>query len=226
MAWIGEQVYAAILDRRANPQSDMISALVAAELPDRPITDERLLAMIMLVIIGGVDTTTAVIGNALLYLHRHPAARDRLIAEPGLMEPAVEEFLRWQAPVQGLARHCTRDTQVDGQQVRAGDTVMLLWGSANRDPEHFPDPDEVILDRFPNRHLTFGVGAHRCLGSTIARNEVRIVLSEVLRRLPDYRILEDEMVRAETVGTVYGHVNMPTVFSPSPPTRPTPGATT
>ena len=225
MAWIGEQVYGAILDRRANPRDDMISKLVRAEISGGPISDERLLGMVMLVIIGGVDTTTAVIGNALLYLHRHHEARERLVRDPDLVEPAVEEFLRWQAPVQGLVRHCTKDVEVSGAKMRAGDALMLLWGSANRDADHFPDPDEVVLDRFPNRHLTFGVGAHRCLGSTIARNEVRIVLSEVLRRLPDYRILEDQMVRAETVGTVYGHVNMPTAFSPGPTTRPAPGAT-
>src|SRR5439155_26310226 len=138
----------------------------------------------------------------------------QLTEHPELMETAVDEFLRYEPPIHGFARSVARDCSVGAQQLRAGETVFMLWASANRDPAEFPEPDEVNLARFPNRHLTFGVGAHRCLGSTLARVEFRIVLEEVLARLPDYRILEDEIENPQTIAASYGRVRIPAVFTP------------
>ena len=160
------------------------------------------------------DTTMAALSSAFLRLHRDHALRDRFIAQPTLLDPAIEELLRIDPPVQGFARSVTRDCVVGGRSLAAGETLFMLWGSANRDPEAFPDPDAVHIDRSPNRHLTFGVGGHRCLGATLARAEMRIVLEEVLRRLPDLAIDEAGVELPDTIGIVNGIVREPATFTP------------
>ena len=106
--------------------------------------------------------------------------------------------------------------EVGGQSMAAGESLFMLWGSANRDEAAFPDADRLVLDRHPNRHLTFGIGGHRCLGATLARTEMKVVLSEVLARMPDYRIDEDGLRHPETIGIVYGLTAEPATFSPGP----------
>ena len=127
---------------------------------------------------------------------------------------AIEELLRYDAPVQGFARTVTRDGAIAGQPIAAGETVFMLWATANRDEAAFRDPERVVLDRTPNRHMTFGIGAHRCLGADLARTEIRIMLEQVLRRLPDYRILETDDQEPESIGIVKGRVRLPAVFTP------------
>ena len=131
-----------------------------------------------------------------------------------LLPAAVDEFLRFEAPVQGFARTVTRDIEIGDCPIAAGETVFLLWGSANRDPDAFDRPDEMVLDRRPNRHLTFGVGGHRCLGSHLARVEMRVVLAEALQRLGDYTILHDEVRWPQSVGILYGRAHIPATFTP------------
>lgn len=210
-----DRVWDAIAARRARPRDDMISYLLQQEVGGEPITDEEVFDMVMLTLHGGFDTTGSAIANAMRFLDEHHEHRDRLVAEPSLIPQAVEEFLRYEAPQQGLARVAARDVEVGGQPVCEGERLFLLWASANRDPEVFPDPDEVVLDRFPNRHMTFGVGAHRCLGSTVARRQIQFALEELLERVPDFELDRERMVRADTVGVVFGHYSIPMRFTPS-----------
>ena len=119
--------------------------------------------------------------------------------------------------MQGFARTVTRDIQIGDCPIAAGETVFLLWGSANRDPEAFDRPGEMVLERHPNRHLTFGVGGHRCLGSHLARVEMRVVLAETLRRLGDYTVLGEQVRWPRSVGILYGRSHIPATFTPSRP---------
>jgi cytochrome P450 len=210
------RVREAIAERRRAPRDDMISYLLAQEVQGAPIGDEDVLDMVMLTLHGGFDTTGSAIANAMLFLDGNHAHRDRLLADPELLQSAVEEFLRYEAPQQGLARVATRDVEIGGQTICTGERVFLLWASANRDADAFPDADEVILDRFPNRHVTFGIGAHRCLGSNVARTQMRLALRALLDRLPDFAVDRDAIVRADTVGVVFGHYSIPMTFTPGP----------
>ena len=201
--------------RAVEPRDDMITHLLGL-VAEGTLGRNEVVDLLMMVTIGGFDTTMAAIGSALLYLERHPAERRRLAAEPELLPPAVDEFLRFEAPVQGFARTVTRDIRIGECPIAAGETVFLLWGSANRDPEAFDRPDEMVLDRRPNRHLTFGVGGHRCLGAHLARVEMRVVLEECLRRLENYTVTHDEVCWPRSVGILYGRAHIPATFTPAP----------
>jgi cytochrome P450 len=170
--------------------------------------------MVMLTLQGGLDTTGSAISSALIHLDRDRDARQRLIEEPDLLPSAVEEFLRYESPQFALARTATRDVVVGDRQIREGDRVLLVWASGNRDEEMFDRADEVVLDRSPNRHMAFGLGAHRCLGSNFARRQILLALRAVLRRLPDYTIDHEHLVKAETIGVTYGTFALPARFTP------------
>ena len=141
--------------------------------------------------------------------------RDLLVAQPELIPTATEEFLRYFTPVQAFARTVARDTELGDQALRRGDRVLMCFASANRDEREFPDPDEFIPDRQPNRHVAFGIGKHRCIGSTLARAEFATMLETTLRRLPDFRIVRSETVRYPSLGIVNGYVSMPARFTPT-----------
>jgi cytochrome P450 len=208
------KIYEAVVARRSEPQDDLITLLVQAEIDGAPIPDSIIMEILFLVLVGGVDTTTSLIANALRWLAQHPQERERLRNDPSLMDTAREEMLRYFTPTQGLARTCTRDTEVAGVPLTLGDRVFMSFAAANRDPAAFPQPDEMVLDRTPNAHTTFGLGVHRCLGSNIARVEFDVVVSEVLRRMPDYEIDEAGAKRYQTVGIVNGWEKMPFTFTP------------
>ncbi|HVV12660.1 cytochrome P450 [Amycolatopsis sp.] len=208
------QVNETIAARRAEPKDDLISELVHAEVNGEKMTDARLIEIITLVIFGGVDTTGSLIGSALEWLHHNPAERDRLRADPALIPTATEEFLRYFSPVPGLARTTTKECTVGGQALAAGERVFLSWSSANYDEEVFDRPDDVVLDRHPNRHQSFGLGIHRCLGSNVARLEFRVVLEEVLRRLPDYVVDTAHAQPYPTIAVVNGWISLPVTFTP------------
>jgi cytochrome P450 len=142
--------------------------------------------------------------------------KQALLADPDLLASAVEEFLRVDTPVQGLARTAARDCEFAGQQVAAGERLLLLWASANRDDAAFDRPDDVVLDRAGNRHITFGVGNHRCIGSHLARLMFSVALERVLARLPDFTVLDDGVERAPDVGTIYALHRVDAVFTPGP----------
>lgn len=218
---IRERFAAEVAEREARPRDDMVTHLLGLG-REGTLTRDEVVDLLMMVTIGGFDTTMAAIGSALLYLEQHPDARRRLAAGPGLLPAAVDEFLRFEAPVQGFARTVTRDVEIGGCPIPAGATVFLLWGSANRDPEAFDRPDEMVLDRRPNRHLTFGVGGHRCLGAHLARVEMRVVLTEALARLGDYTIDHDEVAWPASVGILYGRAHIPATFPPAASSAPPP----
>ncbi|HRE02792.1 MAG TPA: cytochrome P450, partial [Ilumatobacteraceae bacterium] len=182
----------------------------------RPLTDDEVKEMSYLMIQGGFDTTGSAISNALIRLSSDRVARQRLIDEPGLMGSAVEEFLRIEAPQFAMARTANVDVTIGGQEIKAGDKILMVWASANRDKTVFDDPDELRLDRFPNRHMTFGLGAHRCLGSNLARRQIEVALRAVLQRMPDYEIDLDAATRPETIGIAYGMFALPATYTPGP----------
>ncbi|NAS25953.1 cytochrome P450 [Herbidospora sp. NEAU-GS84] len=224
MGRITETVRRTVDERRVEPADDLISHLVRATVDGAPVDDDRLHSMITLVLAGGVDTTTSLLANALYWLHRHPRQRQRLIDDPALIPTAADEFLRYFAPVQMLARTATRDVVLGGQEIRAGERVMLSFAAANQDPEVFSDPDTLDLARFPNRHVAFGAGIHRCLGAHLARVEFCVILEEVLARIPDYQVDESAAKRYPSIAAANGYITMPATFTPSRPGRiPHPG---
>ncbi len=211
---IGQLIREAIAARRAAPRDDMISYLIQTSVFGQPVSDAAVHEMIMLTLQGGLDTTGSAISNALIHLDRNRDARQRLMDDPAALTPAIEELLRWEAPQFALARTANRDVTIGGREIRAGDRLLLVWASGNRDEAAFERAGEVVLDRFPNRHMTFGLGAHRCLGSTLARRQILCALRGVLRRLPDYAIDHARVVRAETIGVTYGTFALPATFTP------------
>jgi cytochrome P450 len=214
LAWIVGTIKEAIEQRKQSPRDDMISYLLNSRPFGEPVSDHAAQEMIMLTMQGGFDTTGSAISSALLHLDRNRDDRRRLIEQPELMETAVEEFLRVGAPQFALARTAKRDIELGGQQIAQGDRVLLVWASGNRDESVFDHADDVVLDRPHNRHMAFGLGAHRCLGSTLARRQIQVALGAILRRLPDYEVDHARLVRAETIGVTYGTFAMPITFTP------------
>jgi len=208
------RVSAAIGARRGEPRDDAISRLVSYERDGIGFTDKELHGLVKMLLFGGLDTTMAATSNALWYLSEHDRQRQQLIDDPELIPAAVDELLRYEAPVHAFARQVTSDTQVGGRPIRAGDRVYMLWASANRDPERFDNPDSVDFERPDNPHLTFGIGAHRCLGAQLARVEMQIILEQVLRRLPDFKIDPDGVRQPTTVTVIWGRTALPAIFTP------------
>jgi cytochrome P450 len=170
--------------RRAEPRDDLISALVRAHEQADCLSEEELLANAVLLLNAGHETTTNLIGNGTLALLRHPDQMRRLIDDPSLVPTAVEEFLRYDSPVQFTTRILKEDITLGGKVLKAGQAVVLVQGAANRDPAHFPDPDRLAVGRADNKHVAFGLGSHFCLGAPLARLEERIVFEEIVRRVP------------------------------------------
>jgi cytochrome P450 len=197
---------------RATPQDDIITHLLDARMPDgRALDDHEILGVCMLLLLAGIDTTWSAIGASLLHLATHPDDRHRLTREPELIDRATEEFLRVFAPVT-MAREVVEDTVVNGCPMRRGDKVLLAFPSGNRDPEAFSNADRVVLDREVNRHYAFGVGIHRCLGSNLARMELRVTLQTWLERVPEFRLADPEAV-TWSAGQVRGPRTLPLVFA-------------
>jgi cytochrome P450 len=178
----------AIDDHIANPREDVMSALIAAEVEGKPLTREELLDICFLFLIAGLDTVTDSLDCFFVYLARHPEQRRLLIEQTEILPSAIEELLRWETPVPGVARVAIQDVEVAGCPISKGERISPLLGAANTDPAEFPDPDVVDFRRNPNRHRAFGGGPHRCLGSHLARMELRVALREFHRRIPDYEI--------------------------------------
>jgi cytochrome P450 len=207
------------LGRRAalnTPADDMVGSILGATIDGRELTPQEKFGYVLLLLFGGMDTTSGLTGNTLVQLARHPELKQQLIDDPDLHGKATEEFLRHGSPTQGLARTVTRDTEFHGQQLREGDRVMLLWASANRDPKAFGCPADLKLDRSPNRHMAFGVGQHRCLGSNLARTMFQVMLTEILRRLPDFTMVDDEPLRFSDAANVYAPRELRIRFTPGP----------
>ena len=196
--------------RRANPGDDLISDLLHAEVDGEHVDDLIVMGIVALTLIAGVDTTWSSIGSAMLHLATHPDDVQRLIDEPEIMPLAIEELLRAYSPVT-MARITVEDIEVGGCPMKAGDKVLMNFPGANRDPEVFDNPDDVILDRAQNRHVAFGAGIHRCAGSNLARMELRVAVEEWIKRIPSFRLADDAEV-TWAGGQVRGPRQVPVVF--------------
>jgi cytochrome P450 len=197
-------------ERRDAPGEDLISAMLHTEIEGEPIPDLHILGTAALTLIAGVDTTWSGIGSAMWHLATHDDDRRRLVAEPDLLPTAIEELLRAYSPVT-MARIVADDIEIEGCPMKTGDRVLMNFPAANRDPEAFDRPDEVILDRAVNRHLAFGVGIHRCAGSNLARMELRVALETWLERIPEFRLADGAEV-TWAGGQVRGPRTLPVVF--------------
>jgi cytochrome P450 len=169
-----------VLDARRDEADGLVGALRAAVVDGQPLSDEAIVGSIRQVFIAGHIAVAAALGSAIGHLAQDPALQDQLRREPGLIPDAVEELLRLHTPNQGFARTATRDVEVGGRTIHAGEQVALVYTAANRDPAAFPEPDRFSLDRRPNRHLAFGHGVHKCVGIDLARLELRAGLAELL----------------------------------------------
>jgi cytochrome P450 len=177
-----------IAQRRAEPRDDLLSALIKAQEEGDRLNDDELLANSVLLLNAGHETTTNLIGNGTLALLRHPDQLRRLCEDPTLIPSGVEELLRYDSPVQFTSRILKADMELGGKKLQAGQPVLLLLGAANRDPEQFPDPDRLDVGRPDNKHVSFGLGSHFCLGAPLARLEGRLVFEALLRLAPGLRL--------------------------------------
>ena len=176
-----------IAERRREPRDDLISGLVRAEEAGQSLSESEMLNFCLLLLVAGNETTTNLITNGALALFEHFDQAQKLRERPELIEPMVEEALRYDSPIQGTFRTTTRAVEVRGRTIPADTKVILLWGAANRDPAHFPDPDRFDIERNPKDHLAFGEYIHYCLGAPLARLEARIATQEILRRMRNIR---------------------------------------
>jgi cytochrome P450 len=198
---------ARIAEHQAEPKDDLTTHLLEAELDGAKLSLDHVRGTMVLLMIAGIDTTWSAIGASLWHLSQHPDDRRRLAAEPDLMPTAVEEFLRAYAPVT-MARLVARDVELNGRRLHEGDWLLLPFPAANRDPEFFPDADQVRLDRVENRHAAFGLGIHRCIGSNLARMELTVALEEWMNRYPDFELTDPTQV-TWSAGQVRGPRRVP-----------------
>jgi cholest-4-en-3-one 26-monooxygenase len=198
--------------RREKPELDLTSVLVQASVDGEKLSEMEFDAFFLMMAVAGNETTRNAISGGMLALIQHPEQRQRLLDDPGLIPSAVEEVLRWVTPVIHFRRTVTRDVELRGQQLHEGDKVAVFYPSANRDEEVFVNPFEFDVTRTPNEHLSFGVGQHFCLGSSLARLELRVIFEEVLRRLPDIELTGE--VRRLRSNFINGIKTMPVRFTP------------
>ena len=214
-----EDMFGQLAQIRANPRPGMINALAQAQILGATPADAELLGVISLIIGGGFDTTTALTSHALEWLSQHPGQRARLSAErDALLDPATEEFLRFYTPAPGDGRTISADCEIAGQRFKEGERLWLSWAMSNRDPAVFPNPNEIDLARTGNRHHSFGLGIHRCIGSNVARMVFKRMLVAVLDRMPDYVCDPERAEHYETIGTIQGMKHLPATFTPGPRT--------
>ena len=193
----GGEIYAYFEDligvRRKQPLDDLMTYLVTVEHRGEKLSNPEILDICFLMLLAGLDTVTATLGCNIAYLAANPDQRLRLVGDPNLVESAVEELLRWETPVTAVPRVLKQDVTLHGVEMKQGQLVTLLLGASNTDDEEFGDAASVDLSRERNRHLAFGGGAHRCLGSHLARMELRIALEQWHKRIPDYQLKPGEV---------------------------------
>ncbi|MFM7125089.1 MAG: cytochrome P450 [Actinomycetes bacterium] len=196
-----------VQDHINNPKDDLIGFLLNAKIYDQPLSPQHVVGTIILLMVAGIDTTWSSIGSSIWHLAQHPSDLQRMVSEPELLPTAIEELLRMYAPVT-MARIVTQDTEIGGCPVKRGDSVLLPFPAANRDPEVFPNADKVIIDREENRHVAFGLGIHRCLGSNLARLELRIAVQVFIQRFPQFELADPSAV-TWSLGQVRGPRKLP-----------------
>jgi cytochrome P450 family 142 subfamily A polypeptide 1 len=197
-----------IPERRANPTDDLTSILVHAEVDGDRFDDATLVHETLLILIGGDETTRHVMTGGLYQLLKDRRRWDALLADRSLLPGAVEEMLRWVSPIKNMARTATHDVELHGRQIREGQKVLLLYPSANRDEEQFPDPFTFDIERVPNEHVAFGFGKHFCLGNSLARLELRVLFEQLLDRLPGIRLVDGSEPEYRPANFVSGYETM------------------
>ncbi|MCU1351927.1 MAG: cytochrome [Acidimicrobiales bacterium] len=217
-AFVGYTEYATavIADRKADPRDDLMSVLCHAEVDGDRLSDDSLIHESLLILIGGDETTRHVISGGGWQVLAEPAHWKRLGSEPGLLDLAIEEMLRWVSPIKNMNRTATRDVELHGQQIHEGDNVLLLYGSANRDEDVFDDPFTFDIARTPNDHVAFGFGTHFCLGNSLARLELKVMFERLLARLPDLALVDEEEPTYRAANFVSGYESLPVTFTPTP----------
>lgn len=214
---MGMDLFANLVEIRENPRPGVIDALAKLRIDGEAPPDIELVGMLNLLIGGGFDTTTALTAHALEWLAQNPNERTRLSEQRDtLLNPATEEFLRYFTPAPGDARTISEDMNLNGTALKEGDRLWLSWAMANRDPAVFSEPDRVVMDRKGNRHFSFGLGVHRCIGSNVARTVFKAMLTAVLDRMPDYECVAEGTVHYDSIGVIQGMRHLPATFTPGP----------
>ncbi|MCV7053831.1 cytochrome P450 [Mycolicibacterium gilvum] len=221
-AWGGlyQHLHDAVTARTAEPpRDDMIDVLLSAEIDGEKLAFGDVVSNAMLLVQAGLETTASAMSFAYHYLATHPAERDRLIAEPDLLARAVEEFIRFAGSIHGIPRTVAKEVELSGCTFSPGESVIVNYASANRDEEQFPEAARCILDRRENRHLGFGAGVHRCLGSNLARLEFQVGLERVLTRMPDFTLTAGAEAKFHGNSVTRGFRSVPVTFTPAARTR-------
>ena len=214
---MGMRLYQAIPEIRENPRPGLIDALIHAKINGEAPADPDIAGVLGLLIGGGFDTTTALTAHTLEYLSEHPGERERLSRERDtLLDSATEEFLRFYTPAPGDGRTISADCQIAGTSFKEGERLWISWAMANRDPAVFPEPNQIDLERKGNRHTSFGLGIHRCIGSNMARMTFKRMLTAVLDRMPGYACDPAGAVHYPTIGVIQGMQHLPATFTPGP----------
>jgi cytochrome P450 family 142 subfamily A polypeptide 1 len=206
-----------IAARKVDPTDDLVSVLVHAEVEGETLADHEIVTEVLLLLIGGDETTRHTLSGGTAQLLRHPDQRKQLANDLTLLPNAVEEMLRWTAPVKNMARTMMSDVEFHGAQLKEGEKIILLFESANFDEAVFGDPDNFRIDRYPNNHMAFGFGTHFCLGNQLARLELSMMQERLLQRLPDMRLASEERLPLRPANFVSGLERMPVVFTPTAP---------
>ena len=208
------EIYQEISSARAQPQPGLLGELVVAERDGRALTDDELANMVFLLILGGMDTTAGLTGNSLLLIDAQPELRKHILDDPSVLDQGTEEFLRYATPTLSLPRTVTKDIEFHGRHLKKGEQVLIMYAAANRDPSQFEDPETIDLSRKATRHMAFGLGVHRCLGSNLARVMFKTMLTELLTRATDLAVRTSEVVRYADASSVYGVRHLPITFTP------------
>lgn len=219
LRWLAGDLRRSVVERDYDPDG-LLAALVAAEIDGAPLGPDLVCELAMMLLFGGTDTTIAAIGHALRHLTEHSEDRARLIAEPRLMAAAVEEVIRLYSPSTGVARTVMAPVEIGGARFGTGERVLCALNSANRDEAVFVDAERFDPERPKRPHLGFGWGAHACLGQNLARADLRIFLTEILERMPDFAVDLARTERYASVPLVNGHARMPMRFTPGTPRGP------
>jgi cytochrome P450 family 142 subfamily A polypeptide 1 len=207
-----------IADRRREPRDDLMSILVHAEVDGDRFEDDEIIHESLLILVGGDETTRHVISGGVHQLLVHPDQWDAVASDPSVRPSAVEEMLRWVTPIKNMVRTATRDTVLGDQRIAEGEELMLLYPSANRDEAVFDEPFRFDVRRQPNEHVAFGFGPHFCLGASLARLEISVMLDELLARLPDLALADpDADPRMRPANFISGLEHLPVTFTPTAP---------
>lgn len=212
-----EYMMGMIAERKESPTDDLVSVLVHAEVEGSKLEDHQIVTEVLLLLIGGDETTRHTLSGGTRQLILHPNQHERLRNDLSLLPNAIEEMLRWTAPVKNMARTVTADTEFHGTALAEGEKMILLFESANFDENVFENPEVFDIERYPNNHLAFGFGTHFCLGNQLARLELSIMQTKLLQRLPDLRLASDDELPLRPANFVSGLERMPVVFTPSRP---------